>query len=177
MSLSTDSPSSLKQKSHCANHDSHYTVGNAVGNFGAVGLLTEIRYSNLVALIWAKVCCMNAPTSGLPLATVPVGPAKSRHEVRCAVRFPLRLPLVLSSGSGEFAAQTRNVSASGLVFELDRPLKVGIDIHFSLRMPGTVLGTAHDILVHCAGRVVRCSLSQSLYEAAATINEYRFAEQ
>jgi len=56
-------------------------------------------------------------------------------------------------------------------------LKVGMDIRFSLRMPGAVLGTPRDVLVECLGRVVRCSMSQSEYQTAATIDEYQFAEQ
>jgi hypothetical protein len=43
-------------------------------------------------------------------------------------------------------------------------------------MPGPVLGTLHDVLVHCLGRVVRCSISNTDYLAAATIDEYQFAE-
>ena len=100
-----------------------------------------------------------------------------RQEVRCAVRFPLTLPVMLSSGKGEIAAVTRNVSASGVVFELDSPVQAGLEIRFSLRMPGEVLGTPHDVLVHCQGRVVRCSKNQTNYLAAATIDEYKFAEQ
>jgi hypothetical protein len=106
------------------------------------------------------------------------GPAPSHQEVRCAVRFPLNLPVLLSdAGKEEFAAHTRNVSASGVLFDLDRPLRVGLDIRFSLQMPGTVLGTPRDVLVHCLGRVVRCSLSQSQHLAAATIDDYQFVEQ
>ncbi|MGA2216804.1 MAG: PilZ domain-containing protein [Terracidiphilus sp.] len=93
------------------------------------------------------------------------------------MRFPLELPVVLSSGADEFAARTQNVSASGVLFEVDRSLAIGISIRFSLRMPGTVLGTPRDVLVHCVGRVVRCSISQTQYLAAATIDEYQFAEQ
>jgi hypothetical protein len=104
-------------------------------------------------------------------------PDISRQEVRCAVRFPLALTVVLSSGSAEFSALTQNVSASGVLFSLDRQLMAGLEIRFSLRMPRKILGTPHDILVHCVGRVVRCSLSQAQYLAAATIDEYRFAEQ
>lgn len=74
-------------------------------------------------------------------------------------------------------ARTRNVSASGVLFELDRAVQVGNAIRFSLRMPGAVLGTLNDVLVHCAGRVVRCSLSQDQHLAAATIDDYQFAEQ
>ncbi len=103
--------------------------------------------------------------------------SNTRQEVRCAVRFPLALPVVLSDGKDELTALTKNVSASGVLFELDRELKVGMDIRFSLRMPGAVLGISHDVLVQCTGRVVRCSLSHQQYLAASTIDEYRFAEQ
>jgi len=93
------------------------------------------------------------------------------------VRFPLTLPAIVATNAGEYAALTKNVSANGVLFELDQDLAVGADIRFDLRMPGPILGTPHDVLVHCTGRVVRCSLSQTLHLAAATIDEYRFAEQ
>jgi hypothetical protein len=99
------------------------------------------------------------------------------HEVRCAVRFPLTLPVVVSAGQSEYIALTHNVSASGVLFEMNSPLREGEGISFSLRMPGAILGTPHDVLVHCRGRVVRCSMSQSQSQVAATIDEYEFAEQ
>ena len=97
--------------------------------------------------------------------------------MRCAVRFPLSLPVVLSTGESEIAGLTRNVSASGVLFALDRALQVGLDVRFSLRMPHAILGAAHDVLVHCKGRVVRCSTSHNEHLAAATIDDYQFAEQ
>jgi PilZ domain len=100
-----------------------------------------------------------------------------RQEVRCAVRFPLTIPATLSTGKDERSATTRNVSASGVLFMVDKELRVGQDILFSLRMPGDVLGASRDVLVRCSGRVVRCSTSQDQYQAAATIDEYRFVEQ
>ena len=120
---------------------------------------------------------MSSLKSNVPLQSGAVAPGAGRQEVRCAVRFPLALPVVLSTGDGEIAALTRNISASGVLFSLDRPLRVGLDIQFSLRMPHAVLGTPHDVLVHCKGRVVRCSTSHKEHLAAATIDEYRFAEQ
>jgi len=120
---------------------------------------------------------MDVSNSALPPSSASLKSASQRQEVRCAVRFPLALPVMLSSGKGEIAAITRNVSASGVVFELDSPVKAGLEIRFSLRMPGEVLGTPHDVLVRCQGRVVRCSRNQSNYLAAATIDEYQFAEQ
>jgi hypothetical protein len=99
------------------------------------------------------------------------------QEVRCAVRFPIRLPVVVSAGNEEKMAVTKNVSASGVLFEMSSPLMVGEGIRFSLRMPGAVLGTPHDVLVDCRGRVVRCSKSQTQSHIAATIDEYQFVEQ
>jgi hypothetical protein len=113
----------------------------------------------------------------VPLPSGAAARAGGRQEVRCAVRFPLALPVMLSTGNGEIAALTRNISASGVLFSLDRALSVGLDIQFSMRMPHAVLGTPRDVLVHCKGRVVRCSTSQNEHLAAATIDEYRFAEQ
>jgi hypothetical protein len=120
---------------------------------------------------------MKEMSSDLPMQSSVSLPSGTRQEVRCAVRFPLVLPVVLSTGTSEFSAQTRNVSASGVLFALDRELKVGLAIRFSLRMPGGVLGASHDVLVHCTGRVVRCSLSHHQYLAASTIDDYQFAEQ
>ncbi|MGA2571679.1 MAG: PilZ domain-containing protein [Terracidiphilus sp.] len=93
------------------------------------------------------------------------------------MRFPLSLPVVLSTGESEVAGLTRNVSASGVLFALDKDLQVGHNVRFSMRMPRAVLGAPHDVLVHCKGRVVRCSSSHNEHLAAATIDEYRFAEQ
>jgi hypothetical protein len=120
---------------------------------------------------------MNALNAGSTVPSVVPAQGIAPQEVRCAVRFPLTLPVVLSTCHGDIAALSRNVSASGVLFELDQALAPGQDIRFSLRMPGAVLGTLHDVLVHCLGRVVRCSLSQTQYLAAATIDDYQFAEQ
>jgi hypothetical protein len=109
-------------------------------------------------------------------ATIPDS-AVSPQQMRCAVRFPISLPVVLSTGNEDIYASTKNVSASGVLFELDRELQIGSDIQFSLRMPGQVLGSSRDVLVECQGRVVRCSISNIHYLAAATIDEYRFCEQ
>jgi len=98
----------------------------------------------------------------------------SASQLRCAVRFPLSLHVLLESGEEQLAARTRDVSASGVLFELDRPLATGCTVCFSLCMPGKDLGTPQDVVVHCKGRVVRCSMSQNQHYAAATIDEYEF---
>lgn len=105
------------------------------------------------------------------------GVAETRQNIRCAVRFPLTLPVVLWTKTGEQPALTRNVSASGVLFDLSDALNVGQDIRFAMKMPGGALGSAHDVMVRCSGRVVRCSSSQGQYHAAATIDEYQFVEE
>jgi hypothetical protein len=117
-------------------------------------------------------------TSAAPFVIPSVPVTKDGHqEVRCAVRFPLALPVVLVAGNEEVVGVTKNVSASGVLFSLDRELPVGMEIRFTMRMPHAVLGTPHDVLVHCTGRVVRCLTSQREHLVASTIDEYRFAEQ
>lgn len=116
-----------------------------------------------------------------PTTELPVSPASTvgatQQEVRCAVRFPLSLRVLLSTDIEEFSAATVNVSANGALFLTDRRVTTGTLIGFSLRMPGEILGTPRDVLVHCCGRVVRCYPNQSGYHTAATIDEYRFADQ
>jgi hypothetical protein len=120
---------------------------------------------------------METPNLGLVPKHGQFDSTACHQEVRCAVRFPLTLPVTLFIGPREETGLTRNVSASGVLFDLESPLNVGQSLRFSLRMPGVVLGNPQDVLVRCCGRVVRCSVSQSQYQAAATIDEYRFEEQ
>jgi hypothetical protein len=100
-----------------------------------------------------------------------------RQEVRCAVRFPLDLPVILTTGETDVEGHTKNISASGVLFVLDKELRVGTELRFSMRMPRETLGSPQDVVVHCKGRVVRCSSSHNEHLAAATIDEYRFAER
>ena len=104
-------------------------------------------------------------------------PASPPRNTRCAVRFPLELPITVYWNGDPLPATTHNVSASGVLFETETPIHVGELIAFSMRMPGTILGTPNDVLVECRGRVVRCSLSYPQPRVAATIDDYRFVEQ
>lgn len=97
-------------------------------------------------------------------------------EVRCAVRFPLRLPIKVSSGKKEYLAVTENISANGVLFELDDALEVGSAVELEMNMPAAVLGTPTDVVVQCVGRVVRSYPSPPGAHAAAVIDEYRFKD-
>lgn len=115
--------------------------------------------------------------SGFTLHYAEVAQNAHAQELRCAVRFPLALPMVVQAGEKTLPAITCNVSASGVLFETEQPIPVGQTIEFSFEMPGAVLGSPRDILVECRGRVVRCSMSYTHPQVAATIDDYRFVEQ
>jgi len=145
-------------------------------NFRALGFTAKVVYS-FHRILRRRRTRMEITKSDSSPDHTKAASGSFLKEVRCAVRFPLSLPVELTDHLRELPGVTRNVSSNGVLFEVNGPLSVGEDIHFSLRMPGSVLGTPQDVLVHCRGRVVRCSISQSQYQAAATIDEYRFVEQ
>jgi hypothetical protein len=149
--------------------------GYQAENFRAVGQSNKTAYIDSEAKQIGHDL-MNSPNPESPQNTVGLSLAHGKQEVRCAVRFPLSLPVVLSAGANEIAGLTRNISASGVLFALGEALPVGQDVNFSMRMPRAVLGATQDVLVHCKGRVVRCSSSHNEHLAAATIDDYRFAE-
>jgi hypothetical protein len=103
------------------------------------------------------------------------------QELRSAVRFPIKLPIALTrqteTSSHESAlatAETEDISAGGVLFKVDADMPVGSTINFSIAMPADVLGTPHDVMVSCVGRVIRCTEESGRRSVAAVIDEYRF---
>jgi hypothetical protein len=94
--------------------------------------------------------------------------------MRGAVRFPIRLPISVKTSGTEHAAETENISACGMVFQLNSAMEVGSSIEFRIAMPAAVLGTATDVMVTGAGRVVRCNGERGKQTVAAVIDDYRF---
>lgn len=97
-----------------------------------------------------------------------------RTDFRNAVRFPLQLTVALKTPTAEYEAETRDISAGGILFFTEAEIEVGSAVAFTIRMPGEVLGSAGDVLVECEGRVVRCSEEGSGRMVAVAIDEYRF---
>jgi len=95
-------------------------------------------------------------------------------ELRTAVRFPLRLPIAITSSGEEHHAETQNISAGGVLFNLESEMTIGSPIEFSIEMPAAVLGASTDVLVTGMGRVVRCDVEGGRRAIAAVIDEYRF---
>jgi hypothetical protein len=98
------------------------------------------------------------------------------QELRSSVRFPIKLPIAVNAERAEeqHAAETTDISAGGVLFNVDADMAVGSAITFKIAMPASVLGTPSDVLVNCVGRVVRCSEEGNRKAVAAVIDEYRF---
>jgi hypothetical protein len=94
--------------------------------------------------------------------------------MRGAVRFPIRLPMEVKALGAELSAETENISACGVVFHVNSAVEVGSSIEFRIAMPASVLGTATDVLVSGAGRIVRCSGESGNQTVAAVIDDYEF---
>jgi hypothetical protein len=98
--------------------------------------------------------------------------------VRTAVRFPIRLDVVLHSGEREYAGVTEDISANGILFYSSVLPPIGVSVRFRLTMPAAVMGGEQDVVLQCLGRVVRHTDMDGRAMAAAVIDEYSLrAEQ
>jgi len=101
--------------------------------------------------------------------------ARESEDLRSAIRFPIKLPVeVRAEEAAKLQAETKDISAGGVLFYMDTAMAVGSSIEFNISLPAAVLGTPSDVNVLCVGRVVRCSLEGSRRAVAAVIDEYRF---
>jgi hypothetical protein len=94
--------------------------------------------------------------------------------VRAAVRFPLCLEIVLHAAERQYAATTIDVSANGVCCRGKELPTIGTEVTFELTMPAAVMGGVEDVLLHCAGRIVRHQQAEDKQMAAAVIEEYSF---
>ena len=95
-------------------------------------------------------------------------------ELRSAVRFPVKLPIQIRAGASQLDAETRDISAGGVLFNIDADMTVGSNIEFTISIPADVIGAPADVLVSGEGRVVRCGPNDGRKSVAAIIDEYRF---
>lgn len=96
------------------------------------------------------------------------------QELRSSVRFPIKLPVAINNEALLHDAETTDISAGGVLFNLSAAISVGSTITFSISMPADVLGTPTSVSVRCIGRVVRCVEEQGRKSVAAVIDEYQF---
>lgn len=82
--------------------------------------------------------------------------------------------MALKGPVADSETETANISAVGVLFELDEEVEVGSSIEFAITLPSAKLGTPGDVRVDCAGRVVRCSRQGERMAIAALIDDYGF---
>jgi hypothetical protein len=100
--------------------------------------------------------------------------AVSYPDMQSAVRFPVKLPVSVKLQSGASATETQNISANGVLFEVESDMPVGSVVDFTISLPAGVVGAAHDVRVDCRGRVVRSSQHDGRRGIGVVIDEYRF---
>lgn len=106
-------------------------------------------------------------------AATGAAPAKSAYaEVQGAPRFPLELPVSLKSGGQESLATTQNISANGVLFQVDADMPVGSRVEFTISVPAEVVGSDNDVRLDCRGRVVRKYDSGERHGVGVVIDEY-----
>jgi hypothetical protein len=95
-------------------------------------------------------------------------------DLQSAIRFPIQLPVVVKSKSGESRTETENISANGVLFRLDAEMPIGSPVDFTISLPADVIGTGSDVQLDCRGRVVRRCDEDGRRGVGVVIDEYRF---
>ena len=109
-----------------------------------------------------------------PEATRPEG---RYSEMQSAMRFPVKLPVSVHAGKNDCSAETANISANGVLFQVDVDMPVGSPVEFTISMPAEVVGANADVQVRCRGRVVRCNIDGDHRSVGAVIDEYSFERE
>ncbi|PYX93952.1 MAG: PilZ domain-containing protein [Acidobacteria bacterium] len=99
---------------------------------------------------------------------------KQYNDMQSAARFPLKLPVALKSETGRRSAETQNISANGVLFEVDAEMPVGSMVDFTISLPAEVMGADTDVQLDCRGRVVRNFDEDGRHGVGVVIDEYRF---
>lgn|SRR5579871_1261757 len=111
---------------------------------------------------------------GANLAPLPKLHRPRYSDMQGAARFPIKLPISVKSEAGARITETQNISANGVLFEMDSNMPVGSSVDFTISLPAEVVGAANDVRVDCRGRVVRSSEEAGRRGVGVVIDEYRF---
>ena len=96
-------------------------------------------------------------------------------DMQSATRFPIKLEVSLKSDDGERKAETENISANGVLFQvIDAEMPVGSMVDFTISLPADVVGAEADVRLDCRGRVVRSFEDGGRRGVGVVIDEYRF---
>jgi len=95
-------------------------------------------------------------------------------DMQSAARFPIKLPVSVKSRAGASTAETQNISANGVLFQVDSEMPIGSPVDFTISLPANVVGTDADVQIDCRGRVVRSFEEDGRRGVGVVIDEYRF---
>jgi hypothetical protein len=105
----------------------------------------------------------------------PANASRVRYpDMQSAVRFPIKLPVSVKSKSGDNQAETQNISANGVLFQVDSEMPIGSLVDFTISLPADVVGAQTDVQLDCRGRVVRNFEEDGRRGVGVVIDEYRF---
>lgn len=110
-------------------------------------------------------------------ATSPAeGKAGQSHyqDMQSATRFPIKLPISVKSTAGQSYSETENISANGVLFQMESDMPLGSTVDFTISLPAAVLGSEVDVQLDCRGRVVRSADEGGRKGIGVVIDEYRF---
>jgi len=100
-------------------------------------------------------------------------------DARTGRRFPLNLPVKIKGGNSRSQAATSDLSAAGVFITTNLPFKKGSKLVFEITLPAPIIGSARDVEVKCAGRVVRVDAPArgKRRGVACVIDQYQFVPQ
>ena len=104
------------------------------------------------------------------------GKRRGRYsDMQSAVRFPIKLPVSVKSTGGETHAETQNISANGVLFQVvDADMPLGSTVDFTISLPADIVGADADVRLDCRGRVVRSVEDGGRRGVGVVIDEYKF---
>ena len=86
----------------------------------------------------------------------------------------MKLPVSVKSDVGSQTAETENISANGVLFQVDSEMPIGSMVDFTISLPADVVGADCDVQLDCRGRVVRNFTEDGRRGVGVVIDEYRF---
>jgi len=95
-------------------------------------------------------------------------------DLQSAVRFPIKLPVFVKSKTGQSQTETENISANGVLFQLDSAIPVGSPVDFTISLPAEIVGADTDVQLDCRGRVARSFEEGPRVGVGVVIDEYHF---
>jgi hypothetical protein len=126
----------------------------------------------------AEVRKSDSPSVQAEALSPELGQKKAGHarypDMQSAVRFPIKLPVSLKSKSGDNLVETQNISANGVLFQVDSAMPIGSPVDFTISLPADVVGAEADVQLDCHGRVVRNFEEDGRRGVGVVIDEYRF---